>query len=125
MARVLGIGGVFFKCGDREALTDWYRQHLGLSVSEWGSVEFDLGSLPEGAYSVWGPFDQDTEYFAPSDKQFMINLVVDDVEGLLARVAEAGAEIVGEVEEHDYGRFGWFIDPEGNKIELWEPLPKT
>lgn len=121
MARVLGIGGVFFKCRDREALAEWYREHLGLPVNERGGVEFEIDQLPESAYCVWGPFAETTGYFAPSGKQFMINLVVDDLEEALAQVAGAGAEVVGEVEEYEYGRFGWFVDPEGNKIELWEP----
>lgn len=121
MARVLGIGGVFFKCRDRDALGAWYRKHLGLPVNDRGGVEFDLGALPPGAYCVWGPFDESTTYFAPSDRPFMLNLIVDDLEGALSQVAGAGATVVGEIEEYEYGRFGWFVDPEGNKIELWEP----
>lgn len=121
VARVLGIGGVFFKCRDREALGAWYREHLGLPVNERGGVEFGPKALPPGAYCVWGPFDASTTYFAPSEKPFMLNLIVDDLEGVLAQVARAGARVVGEVEEYEYGRFGWFVDPEGNKVELWEP----
>jgi predicted enzyme related to lactoylglutathione lyase len=121
MAKALGIGGVFFKCRDRRRLAAWYRKHLGLPVNERGGVEFDLNALPQGAYCVWGPFDASTGYFEPSRKPFMLNLVVDDLEGALAQVAEGGAERVDGIEEYDYGRFGWFIDPEGNKIELWQP----
>lgn len=122
MARALGIGGVFFKCRDRLALADWYAKHLRMAPNEMGGIAFDPGELPAGAYSVWGPFDASTEYFAPSRKEYMINLIVNDLEGALAQVAEGGAEVVGGIEEYDYGRFGWFMDPEGNKIELWEPV---
>ena len=77
--------------------------------------------LPGGAYSVWSPFKQDTTYFAPSDQSFMINLIVDDLDGCLARVAEGGAEVMPDREDAEFGRFGWFLDPEGNKVELWQP----
>ncbi|HSR42771.1 MAG TPA: VOC family protein [Longimicrobiales bacterium] len=123
MAKALGIGGVFFKCRDRTALGAWYRRYLDLPVNERGGVEFDLGSIPPGAYCVWGPFEEKTHYFNPSLKEFMINLIVDDLDGALSQVEEGGATLVGGVEEYDYGRFGWFIDPEGNKVELWEPAP--
>ena len=121
MANVLGIGGVFFKCNDRDTLTAWYEQHLGFNIGEYGGTEFRTNTLPDSAYCVWGPFRGDTEYFAPSTKDFMINFMVDDLDGVLARAEAGGATLVGEVEEYDYGRFGWFLDPEGNKIELWQP----
>jgi len=122
MAQILGLGGIFFKCADRAKLTAWYQEHLGMQLSEHGSIEFFARDLPKGAYAVWGPFVDDTEYFLPSQKEFMINLMVDDVEGVLERARAGSAEIVGEIEEYDFGRFGWFVDPEGNKIELWQPL---
>lgn len=122
MARVLTIGGVFFKCKDPEALGEWYAKWLGLSVDPgYGAASFVPENLPPGTRAVWGPFAADTDYFAPSEKEFMINLVVDDLDGALEQVAEGGAEIVGEVEEYEYGRFGSFLDPEGNKVELWQP----
>lgn len=121
MARALGIGGVFFKCRDRTALATWYQRHLGLALTDFGGAHFGHEELPEGAYCVWGPFDADTQYFVPSLKEFMINLIVDDLDGALAQVAEGGAAVVGEVVKYDYGCFGWFVDPEGNKVELWQP----
>lgn len=121
MARALGVGGVFFKCDDRQALGAWYSKHLKLPLSEHGSAAFNFSELPDGAVCVWGPFEADTDYFRPSDKQYMVNLIVDDLDGALAQVVEGGAELAGEIEEYPYGRFGWFIDPEGNKVELWQP----
>lgn len=121
MARVLGIGGIFFKSRDTGALAQWYENALGLPVSEWGSVEFSPQQLPEGAYHVWGPFKDSTEYFQPSEKPFMVNLIVDDVATALDQVKAAGGQIVGEIEDHPYGTFGWFTDPEGTKVELWKP----
>jgi len=123
LAKALGIGGIFFKCRDRSSLGAWYQRYLQLPVNERGGVEFDLGGLPSSAYCVWGPFDEKTHYFNPSLKEFMINLIVDDLDGALSQVEEGGATLVGGIEEYDYGRFGWFIDPEGNKVELWEPAP--
>jgi predicted enzyme related to lactoylglutathione lyase len=121
MAQVIGVGGVFFKCDDPERLAGWYARHLGMSINDFGGVAFQFTGLPQGAYCVWGPFAADTTYFEPTRKSFMINLMVDDLDGALAQVRDGGAEIVGEVEAYEYGRFGWFIDPEGNKVELWEP----
>lgn len=121
MAEVKGIGGVFFKCRDREALCRWYSEHLGFKLSDHGAVDFPVDRLPPGAWTVWGPFKASTSYFEPSGKEFMINLMVDDVGGVLAKAEAGGARRVGEIEEYEYGRFGWFVDPEGNKIELWQP----
>jgi len=121
MAKALGIGGVFFKCRNRQKLASWYKDYLGLSINELGGSNFDFKKLPGGSYCVWGPFDSTTRYFDPSEKEFMINMIVDDLEGALYQVTEGGAQVVGEIEEYSYGRFGWFVDPEGNKIELWEP----
>ncbi len=121
MANAIGIGGVFFKCADKKELGAWYTEHLGLEIDEYGSVGFDVSRLPRTAFCVWGPFEDSTTYFDPSDKPFMINLVVDDLDGALEQVEQGGAEVVGEIEEYDFGRFGWFIDPAGTKIELWQP----
>jgi predicted enzyme related to lactoylglutathione lyase len=121
VAKVLGLGGIFFKCDDRLELAGWYQEHLGFPVTEWGGVNFDPRALPKTAWGVWSPFAADSDYFEPSAKDFMINLVVDDVEGVLARARAGGAEIIGQVEEYAYGRFGGFMDPAGNKIELWQP----
>ena len=121
MARAIGIGGVFFKSGNRKGLGAWYAEHLGLEIDDFGGVGFDVSQLPGTAFCVWGPFEESTTYFDPSEKPFMVNLVVDDLDGALAQVEQGGAEIVGEIEEYDFGRFGWFVDPEGTKIELWQP----
>lgn len=123
MASVLGIGGAFFRCKDKKALTAWYEEALGMSVNEHGGIEFQTEDLPKGSYCVWGPFDAETRYFNPSQKEFMINLIVDDLDDALAQVSAMGAELIGDVESYSNGRFGWFIDPEGNKIELWQPAP--
>lgn len=120
MAKVLGIGGVFFRSRDPEKLGDWYARWLGVPVEHPWGASFQPDDLPERALGVWAPFKQDTDYFAP-DKSFMFNLVVDDLDGALEQVREGGAEVVDKVEEMEYGRFGWFFDPEGNKVELWQP----
>jgi predicted enzyme related to lactoylglutathione lyase len=125
MAKAIGIGGVFFKCTDKVGLGVWYAENLGLEIGEYGGVDFDLSRLPGTAFCVWGPFEQSTGYFDPSDKPFMVNLVVDDLDGALEQVRRGGAEVVGEIEEYEFGRFGWFIDPEGTKIELWQPPEST
>ncbi len=121
MAQVLGIGGVFFKSSDPKALGEWYHQWLGVPVEHPWGASFKPHALPPGALGVWNPFDASTSYFQPSTKPFMVNLIVDDVDGALAQVVEGGATVIGEIEESEFGRFGWFIDPDGNKVELWQP----
>jgi predicted enzyme related to lactoylglutathione lyase len=122
VAKVIGLGGVFFKSRDPQALGDWYQKWLGVPVeSAWGGAIFKPDQMPPDGYTVWSPFPADTKYFAPAEQPFMMNLVVDDLDGALTQVTEGGAEIVGEIEESEFGRFGWFLDPEGNKVELWQP----
>lgn len=122
MAKVIGLGGVFFKSSDPEKLGDWYSTWLGVPVQHPYGASFPAGAeLPGGACQVWSPFAADTDYFAPSQQPFMVNLMVDDLDGVLARVKEGGGEVVGDIQEEEYGRFGWFLDPEGNKVELWQP----
>lgn len=122
MAKVIGVGGVFFKTEDPQGLSAWYRDWLGLPIDEtYGGASFRPDTMPRGGYTVWAPFQASSTYFGPSTKAYMFNLVVDDLDGALAQVREGGAEIVGEIEEYEYGRFGWFLDPDGNKVELWEP----
>lgn len=123
MARILGLGGVFFRSDDPQRLTEWYATHLGLQIDDFGGVRFDPRTLPADAHTVWSPFKSTTEYFNPSTRQFMLNFVVDDVDAALRQVAAGGGKVVGNVEEYDYGRFGWFVDPDGNKIELLQPAP--
>jgi predicted enzyme related to lactoylglutathione lyase len=121
MAKVLGLGGVFFKAADPEKLGAWYAAWLGVPVRHPYGAVFQPADLPPGGCNVWTPFAADTAYFAPSDRPYMFNLVVDDVEGVLARVAEGGGQVLPEREDGEFGRFGWFVDPEGNKVELWQP----
>jgi predicted enzyme related to lactoylglutathione lyase len=123
VARALGIGGVFFKSDDPQRLTEWYATHLGMQIEDFGGVRFDPHALPVETHTVWSPFKATTEYFRPSTREFMLNLVVDDVDMALLQVAAGGGKVVGNVEQYDYARFGWFIDPDGNKIELWQPAP--
>jgi len=121
MAKVVGVGGVFFKSEDPEKLGAWYQKWLGVPVEPPYGASFRPDSVPPGGLTVWGPFSKDTDYFKPSIREFMFNFMVDDLDGALAQVRQGGAEIVGEILEEDYGRFGWFVDPELNKVELWEP----
>ena len=124
MAKVTGIGGFFFKVEDTEATREWYGRHLGIPFSEWGGWGFRWRTLEDPdriGRTEWSPFSSETTYLEPSEKPFMMNLRVDDLEGLLAQLAEEGVEQVGEMESHEYGRFAWIMDPNGIKIELWEP----
>ncbi|MFO7608723.1 MAG: VOC family protein [Candidatus Krumholzibacteriia bacterium] len=120
MAKVIGLGGVFFKSPDPAALGAWYSRWLGVPWDRHGATLLPE-TLPPGGWQVWAPFPVDTTYYAPSTAPFMVNLVVDDLDGCLARVAEGGARVLPEREEGPYGRFGWFLDPDGNKVELWQP----
>ena len=124
--RVTGIGGVFFKAQDPEALAAWYRQHLGLPDQGWPGVAFDwreAGAPPRRGMTIWAPHAQDTSYFAPSQAPFMINYRVDDLDALVAKLEDAGIAVERQKEPDSNGRFAWLLDPEGNRIELWEPLP--
>jgi len=122
MAKVLGVGGVFFKASDPEQLAKWYEKWLGVPIdsSYWGA-SFQPSAMPEAGYTVWSPFQADTSYFEPSGNRFMFNLIVDNLTEALQQVQEGGATLSGDPEESDFGQFGWFIDPEGNKVELWKP----
>lgn len=126
-ARVLGVGGVFFRSPDPDRLGRWYAQHLGFAIESWGDTRgtsFAPEAMPDNGFTVWSAFRADTEYFGPSGQSFMLNLVVADLDAALAAVRAGGAEVVDDIEEHDYGRFGWFTDPDGNRVELWQP-PKA
>ena len=124
MKRVTGIGGIFFKCKNPEKTKAWYKKHLGLPVDQWGATFKwrDENEPEQVCHTAWSPFPADTRYFDPSEKYFMFNYRVENLELLLSVLEEEGVEIVGEIEEHDYGKFGWIMDPDGNKIELWEPV---
>jgi catechol 2,3-dioxygenase-like lactoylglutathione lyase family enzyme len=126
MKRVTGIGGVFFKSKDPKALGAWYKAHLGIDVQEWGGAAFRWQGPdnPDGAgTTAWNPFAADTNYFAPSTSPFMINYRVADLHALLAALRAEGVRVEDKVDESAFGKFGWVIDPEGNKIELWQPPP--
>jgi len=123
MARVVGVGGIFFKARDPQALSAWYARHLGLNIEEFGGTMFHDDSAQPG-YLVWTPFKDDTKYFEPSSKPFMINFRVDDLDALLAALRGAGVQVDPRVDESEFGRFGWIMDPEGNRVELWQPPPK-
>ncbi len=119
MAKVLGVGGVFYKAEDPKAVRDWYARVLGFEIHDWGGAMFEH---PRSTSTTWSPFAADTQYFAPSTAPFMINFIVDDMDGILAKAAAEGVEPVGRQDEDGMGRFAWLMDPAGVKIELWEPL---
>lgn len=121
--KVTGLGGFFFFSENPEALRKWYAQNLGMNVHEWGATfESRNKERPEQIEATqWSPFLQGSTYFAPSNKEFMINYRVQNIEGLLAQLQANGVEIIGVLEEHEYGKFAHILDHEGNKIELWEP----
>ncbi len=121
MKRVTGIGGIFFKARDPKALADWYRRHLGLNVDDWGGVAFRWAEDSASGTTIWTPFKEDTSYFAPSTAPFMVNFRVADLHALLAALRAEGCDVLEKVDESEYGKFGWVMDPEGHKIELWEP----
>jgi predicted enzyme related to lactoylglutathione lyase len=122
--KVTGIGGIFFFSVNPEQTREWYANHLGLEVNEWGSsFEFRNANRPDEInYLQWSPFKQGSEYFAPSKREFMINYRVQNIEGLVAKLRADGVTIVDEIETFDYGKFVHIMDAEGNKIELWEPV---
>jgi predicted enzyme related to lactoylglutathione lyase len=123
MKKVTGVGGIFFKCQDPDAMKDWYSEHLGLQTDKYGTTfewRQEADSSKKG-YTQWSPFDDKTEYFRPSEKEFMINYRVENLEWLVGELKKEGVEIVDEIETYEYGKFVHIMDPEGNKIELWEP----
>lgn len=123
MKKVTGIGGVFFKCKNPETIKEWYKQHLGLNTNQYGTTfEWRKEDKPEEKGSTqWSPFSETTKYFEPSSKEFMINFRVDNLEQLVQELKKEGVTICDEIEVYEYGKFIHILDPEGNKIELWEP----
>jgi uncharacterized glyoxalase superfamily protein PhnB len=126
MKRVIGLGGIFFKARDPKALYEWHRQHLGIESATDGSGamwrDADHPEVP--GCNVWAIFPQETKYFSPSQSSFMINFRVENLGELLTALREEGVQVDPKVEEAEYGKFGWIMDPEGNRVELWEP-PKA
>ena len=125
--RVTGFGGIFFKTEDPEATKQWYYDNLRLVPNDYGSlIEFREGADPDKiGYNQWGPFQSDTSYFEPSNKEFMINFRVANIEALVEELRANGIEIAMEIESYEYGKFAHIIDPNGIKLELWEPVDEV
>ena len=122
--KVTGIGGIFFRSKDPKSTKEWYGKNLGLAINEYGSpFEFRNAHNPDEInYLNWSPFDENTDYFDPSTKEFMINYRVQNIEGLVNKLKGNGVQVLDEIEAYDYGKFVHILDLEGNKIELWEPI---
>ncbi|MFZ6800534.1 VOC family protein [Undibacterium sp. Di24W] len=124
MKRVTGIGGIFFKAKDAPAMHAWYKKHLGIDVQTWGGAAFDWTNedgKPVAGTTAWSINPQESDYFAPSSAPFMINYRVQDLHALVKLLKEEGCNVLDKIDESEYGKFAWVIDPEGNKVELWEP----
>ncbi|MCC6927591.1 MAG: hypothetical protein IT359_01260 [Gemmatimonadaceae bacterium] len=124
MQRVTGIGGIFFKAKDPVALRAWYQQHLGIDVQAWGGTAFrwvDANGNACNGSTVWSIMPDASKYYAPSTAPFMVNYRVADLHALLAALRAEGCAVDEKVDESDFGKFGWVMDPEGNRVELWEP----
>ncbi len=128
MKRVIGIGGIFFKSKDPAALREWYRSHLGLDIQDWGGAIFqcpqEAAESTQKETTIWNIFPADTEYFAPSSSSFMINYRVSDLDALIDSLRAEKCAVDERIEDSEFGKFGWVMDPEGNRIELWEPPPE-
>ena len=123
MKRVTGIGGIFFKAKDPVALRAWYQRHLGIDVLEWGGAAFswtDEGGKPTGGTTIWSVGAADGDDFAPSAAPFMVNYRVADLAALLDALRREGCHVLDRTDTSEFGKFGWVIDPEGNKVELWQ-----
>ncbi len=125
--KVTGVGGIFFKSNNPEKTRQWYNENLGLVTNEYGSLfEFRLADEPEKkGYLQWSPFPKDSTYMAPSVKDFMVNFRVENIEELVKGLKSNGVEVLDDIEEYEYGKFVHIIDPDGVKIELWEPIDST
>jgi predicted enzyme related to lactoylglutathione lyase len=126
MRRVTGIGGIFMSAQDPKALGEWYRNHLGIDVQPWGGAAFswtDSDGKPTTGTTIWSVSQADGNSFAPGKASFMVNYRVDDLAALLAALRQEGCDVLEKTDDSEYGKFGWVIDPEGNKVELWQPPP--
>lgn len=124
MKRVTGIGGIFFKAKDAVALRAWYKRHLGINVQDWGGTAFTWTSdegTPTAGTTIWSISSAATDQFAPSAAAFMINYRVHDLQALIDTLRKEGCNVVEKTDQSEFGKFGWVMDPEGNKVELWEP----
>lgn len=125
---VTGIGGIFFRSDDPDALRTWYSRHLGIAFGAWGGTSFRWRDEPTPSdigYTILAPFEETSAYFTPSDAEFMVNFRVRDIEGMVATLRASGVDVIDSIESHPNGRFAWILDPEGRKIELWEPAPPS
>ena len=125
MARITGIGGVFFKStGDSKALAAWYRTHLGMALEDFGGavLRWPDDQAEDKGLTVWHVAERDSQWFSPSGSPFMINYRVDDLDALVAQLRTDGIDLVAGPESHENGKFAWIMDPDGNKVELWEPM---
>ena len=120
MEKVTGIGGVFQRAAGATGLQAWYAQHLGIDLADFGGVQF---RWEPGGSTTWAVFDGDTDYFGRREQAFMVNFRVTDLDAMLAQLRAGGVEVIDGVEESEFGRFGWAVDPEGTRFELWEPPP--
>ncbi len=127
MKRVTGIGGIFFKTKDPKSTKEWYAKHLGFNTDEWGAafITRKVEDPSKNAYLQWSPFSSQTDYFEPSQKEFMINYRVENIEKLVILLKNEGVTICDEITSYDYGKFVHIMDEDGNKIELWEPVDEV
>ena len=126
MRRVTGIGGIFFQARDPAALRAWYQKHLGVDVQDWGGAAFtwtDAEGQPTGGTTIWSIGEAAGDHFAPSTASFMVNYRVADLPALVAALKAEGCDVLEKTEDSEYGKFAWVMDPEGHKVELWEPPP--
>lgn len=126
--RVIGLGGIFFKSKDPKKTKEWYANHLGIESDQYGSKFLWKSTDEENEVlgtTVWSPMDNETDYYKPSESEFMINYRVEDLESLMTTLKSEGVEQIGEIETYEYGKFGWIMDPDGKKIELWEPINES
>ena len=123
MTRVTGIGGIFFKCNEPDKIKEWYKTHLGLNVTPYGTMfEWREDADPEKkGFTLWTPFKGSTKYFEPSTRDFMINYRVENLEAVVEELKKEGVTLLDNIEDSEYGKFVHLLDPEGNKIELYEP----
>ncbi len=121
MQKIRGVGGLFFKCKEPEKLAAWYKKYLGIQMDGPTYGMFNPHEAQVDDRTVWSTFSDDSDYFAPSEQSFMFNFIVEEVEAMMAQVVKGGASQAGEIVKESYGDFGWFIDPEGFKVELWSP----
>ncbi|XAL99812.1 VOC family protein [Phycisphaeraceae bacterium D3-23] len=124
MKRVTGIGGIFMSAKDPKAMRAWYKKHLGIDVQDWGGAAFtwtDDEGKPTAGSTIWSVWPADGKPFAPSESSFMVNYRVEDLEALLQVLRDEGCDVLDKTDDSEFGKFGWVMDPEGNKVELWQP----